>query len=130
MNYQLKKMPHSDEIMQMLSSSSFTRKVQIYKRQNAIIIEDLLPFRGHYIALIHYEREGDGSNKIKWDAGTLNQDPTILNNLLNRETIRWKYDAKLRMTRENGMRLVLHMNPDSLCRSCTADYIHQLNSKD
>ena len=130
MNYQLKKMPRSDEIIQLLSSSTFTRKVRMFKRQKAIVTEDLLPYKGHYIALIYYtKKREDWSDTIRWDTGTLECDPTTLNNLLNRETVRWKYDVSLRTTRENGMRLKLQMDPDSLCKRCADDYIGQLNTK-
>lgn len=116
MNHHLNKLPNAKDVKKLLSSSSFIRNVRIYKYKKSVVIEDLIPFENHHIAMVYLRKKRTGKKHSSWEYGSLEEDPTEPYNLLNRETIRWKYDFDLRLTRENGMRLKLRMNPDSLCR--------------
>ena len=104
------------EQIDSLRRTKFIRKVQTFPRQKLLIVEDLLPYRGHYISMIYVTKRYKSPHKLhSWRGGSVFYDPTTPDRLMSRSEDCY-YDFDLRMTRENGRRLALDVDLDFLCR--------------
>lgn len=113
---------YTTEQIDSLRKVCFIRKVRVFQNQQLVIIEDLLPYQDHYISMIYIIKECKEISKLhSWKGGSVFYDPTSPDRLMSRSK-GWYYDFDLIVTRENGRRLVLGVDLDSLCR--LKDYIN------
>lgn len=102
------------ETIDSLKKIVITRNVRAWPRKEMTITEDLIPYKDHYISMIYIDRRYNRRfDYHSWRGGNTFYDPTSPNRMRIRQA-GWKYDFDLRLTRENGMRLILNADSTSL----------------
>ena len=107
-NENLRKYCTPEEI-ELLTTSSFTRKVKVCKRAKTVLIEDLIPWKGHAVSMIYVLKMWNGKDWDEfqtWKGGGHLSDPSAPDNMMS-DWRRPQSDFDLRLTRENGMRMKL-----------------------
>ena len=107
-NENLRKYCTPEEI-ELLTTSSFTRKVKVCKRAKTVLIEDLIPWKGCAVSMIYVLKMWNGKDWDEfqtWKGGGHLSDPSAPDNMMSYWR-RPQSDFDLRLTRENGMRMKL-----------------------
>lgn len=105
-NENLRKYCNSGQ-MELLETTTFTRKVKVCRRTRTVLIEDLLPYKDHYISMIYVYKMWNGKNDDKfhtWKGGSRIWDMSAPDNMIGYWS-RPQSNFELRLSRENGMRL-------------------------